>query len=803
MTPSETPRSSFSRGGSLFGARGLLMAGLLVLLGWFYLWTATPAGSFAVLDPGNRGYYNLLVRGWAKGQLALDVPDDPFLAALANPYDPVQRQGHGRHDASYYGGRFHLYFGVTPVLLLQFPCWWLTGSYITDGAAVALFSYVGCLLALGLLLDVMRTWFPRTPLALQAAAMVALGWANMVPPLLRRPEMWEVPIACGYMLFMGVLWCVWRGLAKPLRPGWWVLASLLMGLCVGARPTYLFGSLVLLAPLPGLLRQGRAFWTDRAAWRLVLAILGPITCVGIGLAAYNAARFGNPFEFGQTYQLSGSGERDLVHFSPGYIWFNVQVYLFSMPGISPYFPFLAVISPPPIPPGQFGIENPYGIVPGMPWVLLALVALGLAWRHPGRLATWCLATLAGVGATMLTIFSFGGATGRYEVDFTPGLVLVGAIGAFWLAAGRTSMVGRRGWNWLVLGLAAWSAAFNILVSLQHNRLLEMNSPKIYARLAHASNHLSHALAGLTGHRDGPVEIRLRFPAKGGGVIEPLVVTGNSFLADYVFVHYLEPGLIRFGLEHTSRGTWTSHPVEIDPGVEHTLVVKMGSLYPPRDHPAHDGLSEAERNERLTEVRIILDGRTALRASVVCYDSTDWSPSIGTSQPGRPAFKQDFSGRISSWRRWSAAEAAVAPAASGRMHLVLALPEFVRAHSEPILSSGIEGRGDLIYCRYLDARRVVLGHDQWGRGGWESAPIELVPGEKVELDISCPPLLRPGAPSRLAIRWNGRLIVDQAEAFHPSRPEDVRVGVNAIGASTAEAAFTGTIELQERVRDASE
>jgi len=43
----------------------------------------------------------------------------------------------------------------------------------------------------------------------------------------------------------------------------------------------------------------------------------------------------------------------------------------------------------------------------------------------------------------------------------------------------------------------------------------------------------------------------------------LVTTGHEFLADYLYVHYLNDTTVRFGFEHTSRGSAVGPPVTIE------------------------------------------------------------------------------------------------------------------------------------------------------------------------------------------------------------------------------------------------
>lgn len=55
-----------------------------------------------------------------KGQICLDLPVDPRLATMENPYDTSARNALGvsyHWDRAFFGGRYYSYFGVVPVLL--------------------------------------------------------------------------------------------------------------------------------------------------------------------------------------------------------------------------------------------------------------------------------------------------------------------------------------------------------------------------------------------------------------------------------------------------------------------------------------------------------------------------------------------------------------------------------------------------------------------------------------------------------------------------------------------------------------
>ena len=83
---------------------------------------------------------------------------------------------------------------------------------------------------------------------------IGLGYDG--PPLLRRSGVWEVAIAAGYAGYGLTLLGTLRAI-RAKRGGWvWLgVASVAMGLTVGARPTYLPGG----GGLVGTARTAAAF----------------------------------------------------------------------------------------------------------------------------------------------------------------------------------------------------------------------------------------------------------------------------------------------------------------------------------------------------------------------------------------------------------------------------------------------------------------------------------------------------------------------------------------------------------------
>src|ERR1022692_2217343 len=81
-------------------------------------------------------------------------------------------------------------------------------------------------------------------------------------------------------------------------------------------------------------------------------------------------------------QLRRSG---LHFFSPANILFNAEVYVFSLPQLGPYFPFLHPFWTDDRPAGYMGFEEIYGVVFMMPVHLAGIVASPsrASWRAAG------------------------------------------------------------------------------------------------------------------------------------------------------------------------------------------------------------------------------------------------------------------------------------------------------------------------------------------------------------------------------------------------------------------------------------
>jgi len=272
------------------------------------------------------------------------------------------------------------------------------------------------------------------------------------------------------LLAIGALW---PALMNRERRVWWVVAaSLALGFAAGARPFLILVAPILLVPALIAWNEGSSVGLRRVPWNLLAAAILPVSLCVVGLMVYNELRFGNPLEFGQTYQLAGDRQDNIQHFSLRFAWFNFCVYFLEPVRWTREFPFATDIATPAVPAGHADIEDPFGILTNIPIVWFALAA-PLAWwnraaedrvRLRGFLAA--VAVFFGICAGVLGLFY--GTCSRYEVEFLPALVFLAVVGI--LAVERV-LASRPRWRaavrvvWVLL--LVFSLGFNLLEGIDH------------------------------------------------------------------------------------------------------------------------------------------------------------------------------------------------------------------------------------------------------------------------------------------------------------------------------------------------
>lgn len=463
------------------GSRGLaLLPGTLLVL-VVYVWLVS-AGTWTDWQAGS-SYYDQLSEGFRSGHLWLNAKPDPALLALPNPYDPAARAGLSYiPDASLYQGRYYLYFGPTPAIILL-PLKVLLPATIGDKYLVFLFTGGVALLLTMLAWKLWRRSYTRVPSWVAAAGVAGVclispfGWI-----LGSKAAVHDAAISAGQFFFLGGLYAAFAALDRA-RGGERiaVVSGVLWAAAVGSRLTQIVPVLFTLALITlHVLRRADA---SRSGWvraRCVLAFAAPLAVGMVALGWYNWSRFGSVLETGITYQLALlylQANRSEI-FSAKYLVENLYNYLLMPPKLRYNFPYIwpRMGIRQPIVPGQdlpslYFAEEITGLVFTAPFLILAFVpVLRRLFLRPGTpeaesnegQVRWLEVALTGSMVSSLGLFLvFFWASERYLMDFLPSGLLLGLMG-FWQLA--QASVDRRLIRIAAIGLGLMLLVASVVVS---------------------------------------------------------------------------------------------------------------------------------------------------------------------------------------------------------------------------------------------------------------------------------------------------------------------------------------------------
>ena len=292
----------------------------------------------------NQFQYQKLAVALTQGHLYLnDVPSDA-LQAMANPYDTQARAAQGvpyLWDHAYFHGKYYVYFGILPCLVFYVPWLLVTHTGFPTWLGIAICDCVYAAGLMYLLSAVCRRWFPRTSIGVFVVLDVMLFVAGGGIILARTPSMYFMPEAMSLALVSWGLGLWVSGTSRGyIERGKIVLGALLIALTMASRPQMVLSAVFGLVLFWPFLRDSKG---DRGARRDVMGAfkvaMVPFVLVAVAVLAYNAARFGSPFDFGANYNLTTN---DMTHrgFHLDRIPFGLYAYLFQPPVFGSQFPFL-------------------------------------------------------------------------------------------------------------------------------------------------------------------------------------------------------------------------------------------------------------------------------------------------------------------------------------------------------------------------------------------------------------------------------------------------------------------------------
>lgn len=385
--------------------------------------------------------YQELARALSEREVSVGE-GDPRLLEAENPYDTIALQAGQipyRADYAWYDGRYYVYFGIVPELLLYLPCYLITGRDLQNYQAVFLFMAGFWLASAWLVYGLMRRWFSKTPFFLYFVAVFMLTGGYSLFYLLIRPDLYHVPIAASCMFTAAGLACWVDGLNRERgKTARYLLGSLCMALTAGCRPQFLIFSLLAVPLFWDQVFRERALFSRKGAGK-TLALALPFLAVGAGLMYYNQIRFGSPFDFGAAYSMTSN---DMTHrgFNLSRVLYGWWYFLFQPVHLEGAFPWLESARIDTDYLGKMVTESCFGGIFACSMLSWPVFALGGMFRNrQWRGGAYAAGTSLFAAAVICAVDATGaGILQRYSADLSFGIFFAAALCLFaaaqWAAA---------------------------------------------------------------------------------------------------------------------------------------------------------------------------------------------------------------------------------------------------------------------------------------------------------------------------------------------------------------------------------
>jgi hypothetical protein len=341
---------------------------------FIYFWYET-AGTMKIVDKS--GYYDMQAQAFLHGQLNLLQNPSPELLALPDPYDPTQNESFRLSDVILYKGKYYLYWGPFPALILA-GIKLMFNQTFSDSFLVLLFMSGYIAFVALIMVELRRKISPNSPIWILALGVVFGGGMNPALWLLARAAIYEAAIAGGqFCLLVGIFFVLKAftdgdiKIDKLIFSGIFlacaVLSRISLVLAVGWIALFVVFNLlkrsgffnvgilnndrfVTIHFLPSLMLTGR-LKANANKVNIVSNFLKPALAFGVplflgatSLFIYNAVRFGSPFEIGAKFALAGIKQIKYIEngsfHSLQYILPNLNTYFFFPVQKLQTFPFL-------------------------------------------------------------------------------------------------------------------------------------------------------------------------------------------------------------------------------------------------------------------------------------------------------------------------------------------------------------------------------------------------------------------------------------------------------------------------------
>ena len=180
---------------------------LCILFGVFiYAGIFKPAATYPFETLYNKNAYEQQFDAFLKHRLSIDIEPAKELLALSNPYDRASRTGiRFLWDRALYDGKYYSYFGITPIITVYYPYYFITGK-VPSAATVCFILFTAAVTAVALTyLKAVGIFCEKPNKALVFFGFAAVESGSLLFMLLTSADMYYTAVisgVCFLSLFM-------------------------------------------------------------------------------------------------------------------------------------------------------------------------------------------------------------------------------------------------------------------------------------------------------------------------------------------------------------------------------------------------------------------------------------------------------------------------------------------------------------------------------------------------------------------------------------------------------------------------
>lgn len=440
----------------------------------------------------NRSPYIQQFDAFMKGQLHFDIKPTEELLALENPYTPDLREGvYYLYDRAFFDGRFYSYFGITPIILVCFPFYLITGVLPVDSTVSGIFALIAALFVpltviewVKLRKSNIRPWF---------AAVCAVGafFASSVLTIQRgNAPFYYIASISGMALVSAFAFWMLKAIGtekKSYRLVSFLLAGISFALAFLSRLNSVIVPAVMVAVFVIVYSIKKIKDKKFSSLFTEMAVLALPVAAALGFSMwYNNARFGSCLQFGADYQLTIANaslyEIGIDGFVPSIIHYFFQPF-----GLSGKFPFIKF--------DYFALSNygryaytdmNYGVF-ALPFNLALLLSMFI-FKNKKVSKDSKILLVSGIAAMIATAFAnfcLGGVIFRYTSDISLSAAIISAIILLevctYIQENANAEISRAA-KGSVIALTALTAYISLAASVQIDGNIRAYSPDIYEGL---------------------------------------------------------------------------------------------------------------------------------------------------------------------------------------------------------------------------------------------------------------------------------------------------------------------------------